>query len=305
MTDKKRIAFVGVPMDLGGGRRGVDMGPSATRIAGVERGIRELGFDYRDLGNVPVPEPESREPKNPKARFADEIAACCADLRDRVRGALDEGDFPVVVGGDHSIACGTIAGRSSHYHAKGDKIGLIWFDAHGDMNTPESTPSGNIHGMPLACCLGRGLEELSRLGERFPMVDVEHSVLVGVRDLDDHERAEIRDAGIRVFTMREIDMIGMPRVMEQAIEIATAGTCGFHLSFDLDGTDPSFAPGVGTPVPGGTNWRESHLVMELAAESEGLLGLELTEINPILDDRNQTAQNAVELILSALGKRIL
>ncbi len=306
MKSHKKIAFVGVPMDLGGGRRGVDMGPSAVRIAGVEQGIRALGMDFNDLGNVFVADPASREfPANPQARFAEEITACCADLRDKVRKSLEAGEFPVVVGGDHSIAVGTIAGISSHHHAKNEKIGLIWFDAHGDMNTPESSPTGNIHGMPLACCLGRGVPELAKLGDRFPMVDVEHAVLVGVRDLDDRERAEIRDAGIKVFTMRDVDMIGMPRVMEAAIAIASHDTAGFHLSFDVDGTDPSFAPGVGTPVPGGTNWRESHLVMELAAESKKLLALEVTEINPILDNCNQTAKNAVELILSGLGKRIL
>lgn len=306
MKTPTKIAFVGVPMDLGGGRRGVDMGPSAVRIAGIEKGIRSLGMEFIDLGNVQVADPPSREnPENPNARFAKEITACCADLKERVQASLSEGLFPVVVGGDHSIACGTIAGISSHYHAQGERIGLVWFDAHGDMNTPESSPSGNIHGMPLACCLGRGLEGMARLGDRFPMVDVEKAVLVGVRDLDDRERAEIRDAGIKVFTMRDVDMMGMPRVMEEAIAIASKDTCGYHLSFDIDGTDPSFAPGVGTPVPGGTNWRESHLVMELAAESGGLLGLEVTEINPILDDRNQTAKNAVELILSGLGNRIL
>ena len=306
MKSPKKISFVGVPMDLGGGRRGVDMGPSAIRIAGIEEGVEALGMEFNDLGNVIVADPPSRRnPINPTARFAAEITACCADLRDRVRGALDAGEFPVVVGGDHSIAAGTVAGISSHYHAQGEKIGLIWFDAHGDMNTPESSPTGNIHGMPLACCLGRGLPELSKLGDRFPMVDVDDAVLVGVRDLDDRERAEIRDAGIKVFTMRDVDMMGMPRVMEEAIAIASSGTVGFHLSYDVDGTDPSFAPGVGTPVPGGTNWRESHLVMELAAESKGLLGLEVTEVNPILDDRNQTAKNAVDLILSGLGKRIL
>lgn len=306
MNSHKKIAFVGVPMDLGGGRRGVDMGPSAIRIAGIEEGVQSLGLEFNDLGNVVVADPPSRkDPVDSSARFADEITACCADLRDKVRQSLAAGEFPVVVGGDHSIAAGTVAGISSHYHAQGEKIGLIWFDAHGDMNTPESSPSGNIHGMPLACCLGRGLEALATLGDRFPMVDVEHAVLVGVRDLDDRERAEIRDSGIKVFTMRDVDMMGMPRVMQEAIAIASMGTVGYHLSYDVDGTDPSFAPGVGTPVPGGTNWRESHLVMELAAESKGLLGLEVTEVNPILDDRNQTAKNAVELILSGLGKRIL
>ncbi len=306
MLIKKKLSLLGVPMDLGGGRRGVDMGPSAIRIAGLEEGARALGYEFADLGNVPVREPGSRaEPGNPRARFLEEITDCCADLRDRVLAVLEEGSFPVVVGGDHSIAIGTVAGLSSFHHARKERIGLIWFDAHGDMNTPASSPSGNIHGMPLAACLGRGLPELTKLGKRFPMVDVECACLVGVRDLDESERREILDSGIRCYTMRDVDTMGMARVMHEAIEVVTHGTVGFHLSFDLDGTDPSLAPGVGTPVLGGTTWRESHLVMELAAETQKLIGIEMTEINPILDDRNRTAENAAQLVLSALGKRIL
>jgi arginase len=305
MMDKK-IALVGVPMDLGGGRRGVDMGPSAIRIAGIEAGVRSLGLAFEDRGNVPVPEPSSRTPKNTKARFLDEIAQCCRMLRQRVEKILEEGAFPLVVGGDHSIACGTVAAISSFHHKHGKKkIGLIWFDAHGDMNTPESSESGNIHGMPLACCIGRGVPELVGLGDRVPMVDVEKAVIVGVRTLDLKEKAEIKDSGIHVFTLRDIDMHGIHKVMRMAIEIASAGTAGFHLTFDLDGTDPSVAPGVGTPVPGGTTLRESHLIMEHASESGKLLGLEMTEINPILDNQNATARVAVDLALSALGKAVL
>ena len=303
---EKKIALIGVPMDLGGGRRGVDMGPSALRIAGIEEGVRSLGLEFEDRGNVPVPEPASRVPKNPKARFLDEIAQCCRALRRRVEGVLEDGAFPIVVGGDHSIACGTVAAISSFHHNRGrQKIGLVWFDAHGDMNTPESSESGNIHGMPLACCIGRGLPELTHLGDRVPMVDVEKAVLVGVRTLDRKEKDEIRDSGIHVYTMRDIDMRGIHTVMRMAIEIASSGTAGFHLTFDLDGTDPSVAPGVGTPVPGGTTLRESHLIMEHAAESGKLLGLEMTEINPILDRENATARVAVDLALSALGKAVL
>jgi len=301
----RKVALVGVPMDLGGGRRGVDMGPSAIRIADLERQVRALGFDFQDLGNVPILEPESLEPKNPRARFLSEIADCCRRLRARVETILEEGALPLVIGGDHSIACGTVAGISSHYHRRGEKIGLVWFDAHADMNTPETTISGNIHGMPLAACLGFGAEELTHLGERFPMVDVKNTVLVGIRDVDARERERVRDSGLRAFTMREVDTLGIHRVMEEALAIVTDGTVGFHLSFDLDGTDPTVAPGVGTPVPGGTTYRESHSVMEHAAEDGRLLGLEMTEINPILDTRNATAQTAVELVLSALGKTIL
>lgn len=300
-----KLAMVGVPMDLGGGRRGVDMGPSAIRIAGLEDGIRRLGIDYQDRGNIAVPPPESREPKDPRARFLYEIVRCCRRLRVRVEQILDEGVFPLVIGGDHSIAVGTVAALSSWHHARGQQIGLIWFDAHGDMNTPETSPSGNIHGMPCAAILGRGAPELVTLGERTPIVDPSKAVIIGVRDLDQCEREEIKSVGVKVFTMRDVDILGMNEVMRRAIAIATDGTVGFHLSFDMDGTDPSVAPGVGTPVLGGTNLRESHLVMEHSAESGKLLALEVTEINPILDERNKTAEFAVQLVLSALGKRIL
>jgi len=302
---ENKICLVGVPMDLGGGRRGVDMGPSALRIAGIESGVRGLGLEFEDRGNVPVREPASRQPPNPRARFLDEIAECCRALRGRVEGILEDGAFPLVVGGDHSIACGTVAAISSFHHRRKAKIGLIWFDAHGDFNTPETSESGNIHGMPLACCVGRGVPELVRLGDRVPMVDVEKAVLIGVRTIDAKEKEEIRDSGLHVFTLRDIDMHGIHKVMRIAMEIACTGTAGFHLTFDLDGTDPSVAPGVGTPVPGGTTLRESHLIMEHAAESGRLLGLEMTEINPILDDRNATAKVAVDLALSALGKAVL
>lgn len=305
MTAKGTVALVGVPMDLGGGRRGVDMGPSAFRIAGAERAARALGYDWVDRGNVAVREPETTEPEDPKARFLTEIADCCVRLRTEVERMKDEGHLPLVVGGDHSIAAGTVAGISSYHHKKGESIGLIWFDAHGDMNTPDTTESGNIHGMPLASCLGMGPDSLRRIGDRFPMVDPDKAVLIGVRSLDDGERSNIRESGIRCFTMKEIDQLGMHAVMSQAIEIATAGTAGFHLSFDLDGTDPVVAPGVGTPVPGGVSYRESHTVMELAAETGKVLGLEFTEINPILDDRNMTAKAAVEFMESGLGRRIL
>lgn len=300
-----KIGLLGVPMDLGGGRRGVDMGPSAVRIAGLQEAVQRLGLEFEDHGNVGVPQPESREPKDPHARFLFEIANCCRRLRARVERLLETGEFPLVVGGDHSIAIGTVAAISSFHHRRGQKIGLLWFDAHGDFNTPASSPSGNIHGMPCAVCLGRGADELVRMGERVPMVDPAKAVIVGARDVDVCEREEIRSVGVKVFTMRDVDMLGMNEVMRRALAIVNEGTAGFHLSFDLDGTDPSIAPGVGTPVAGGTNWRESHLVMEHAAESGRLLGLELTEINPILDERNKTAEFAVQLALSALGKRIL
>jgi len=302
---KRTVHLLGVPMDLGGGLRGVDMGPSALRIADLGRRVAGLGLGFQDRGNVPVARPETRPPKDTKARYLEEIATCCADLRGRVEEVLDQGGLPLVVGGDHSIACGTVGGLSSWYHRRDQRIGLIWFDAHADMNTPETSPSGNVHGMPLACCLGIGPPELTRLGETFPMVAPERTVLIGIRDLDPAERAIVRESGVKAFSMREIDILGMNAVMREAIALASDGTAGFHLSFDLDGCDPDEAPGVGTPVRGGVTQREAHLLMEHAAESGKLIGLELTELNPIVDEGNRTARLAVDLILSALGKRII
>jgi len=304
MIEKRKVSMLGVPMDLGGGLRGVDMGPSAIRVAGLEERVRRLGCDFEDLGDLPVQRPEGGEVGNPQARYLKEIARCCAELRDRVRKAAERGCLPLVVGGDHSIACGTVAGLSSHYHSRGEKIGLIWFDAHGDFNTPEISESGNIHGMPLASITGFGPPELVGLGDRKPMVDVGNAVLVGCHELDRGERALMREAGINVFTVRDIDVRGMHKVMREAIEIATDGTVGFHMSYDIDGVDPVHAPGVGTPVRGGMTLREAHLIMEHVGEADHLLGLEVAEINPILDNRNQTADLAVELLLSALGKLV-
>ena len=305
MTERQRVGLLGVPMDLGGGLRGVDMGPSAIRIAGIGRRIEKLGIDFEDRGNVPVARPETHDPKNPRARFVGAIAHSCVRLRLRVERLLDEGILPLVVGGDHSIACGTVAGIASWHHRRDERIGLIWFDAHADMNTPETTPSGNIHGMPLACCLGYGPDELVNLGEVTPMVRPENTVLIGIRDVDQGERELVHASGVKAYSMREIDILGIDRVMREAIEIVTKGTAGFHLTFDLDGVDPVEAPGVGTPVSGGVTQREAHLLLEHAAESKRLLGLEMTEINPILDERNRTAELAVDLVLSALGQRIV
>lgn len=305
MDEQKIVGLIGVPMDLGGGRRGVDMGPSAIRIAGIDRQVRGLGYGFEDHGNVAVQEPESLVPDDSRARFLDEIADCCQRLRTGVEGLLDAGRIPLVVGGDHSIAVGTVAGVSSHFHRQDKRIGLLWFDAHGDLNTPETTISGNIHGMPLASCIGRGPDALTRIGERFPMVDPERVALVGIRSLDPGERELIHELGIRCYTMRDIDLRGIHRVMAEALELVTTDTAGFHLTFDLDGTDPQVSPGVGTPVPGGTTYRESHAVMELAAESGKVLSIEMTEINPILDNGNMTARVAAEFVLSALGKSVL
>ncbi|QDV07636.1 Arginase [Planctomycetes bacterium Poly30] len=292
-------------MDLGGNRRGVDMGPSAFRLAGIEEGIRSLGLEFVDRGDIPVQTPKSRVPLDPTAKFLPEIAEACGLLSDEVRKALDEGHFPLVVGGDHSIAVGTVAGVVEHVHAQDGRIGVIWFDAHADMNTPETTESGNVHGMPLAAITGSGPSALTQLSGQVPMVDSARVAMIGIRDVDRAEAESVRDSDVACFTMREVDERGIRAVMEQAIAHVTRGTVGFHLSFDVDGTDPSVCPGVGTPVEGGLTYREAHTVMEMAAASGALISLELVEINPILDTKNRTAVAAKDFALSALGKTIL
>ncbi|GDY01123.1 arginase [Planctomycetota bacterium] len=301
----KTIRLVGVPMDLGAGRRGVDMGPSAIRIAGVTQGLQQIGFTVIDDGDVGVPAPESRDPGPANARYVDAIYHVCNRLRLRVRRALELGEIPLVMGGDHSIAIGTIAGVVEHYRNQQQTIGLIWIDAHADMNTPEISPTGNIHGMPLATVLGQGHPRLVQMGGFSPKVQKENVCLIGIRDLDAHERAVVRDSGIHAYTMRDVDERGMRAVAQEAIAFATAGTAGFHVSFDLDGMDPRFVPGTGTPVKGGINWREANLLMEMVADSNRMTSMEITELNPILDVKNQSGEVAVDVILSAFGKRIL
>ncbi len=300
------VAIIGAPLDLGAGRRGVDMGPSAVRVAGLGRRLAALGFHVTDLGNVPVAQPESVGDSGPAdARYLPQIAAACERLGDLVAQALAEGRIPLVLGGDHSIAVGTVAGVSRFFRGADRKIGLLWIDAHADMNTPQSSPSGNVHGMPLACCVGVGPDALTRLFGFCPKVDPANVALVGIRDVDVLERGTVRGTGVRAFTMREIDERGMRAVMDEAIAIATAGTAGFHLSLDMDFVDPQYAPGVGTPVRGGATYREAHLAMEVACDSGRMLSLEIVEVNPVIDEVNRTAELAVELILSAMGKKIL
>ena len=292
-------------MDLGAGRRGVDMGPSAIRIAGLDAALRSLGFEVVDDGDVGVPAPETREPGDENARYLEPIYHVCNRLRLRVRRALEQGDVPVVLGGDHSIAIGTFSGVAEHYRDQGQQVGLIWVDAHGDMNTPGSSPSGNIHGMPLATLLGLGHPRLVEMGGFAPKVQKEHVCLIGIRDIDDSERRIIRESGIHVYTMRDVDERGMRAVMQEAVSIASAGTAGFHVSFDLDGMDPRDVPGTGTPVKGGISWREANLLMEMVSDTGKMLSLEVTELNPILDVRNQSGEVAVDVICSAFGKKIL
>jgi arginase len=302
---QSHIAVIGAPMDLGAGRRGVDMGPSALRIARLRDRLTELGYEVEDLGNVMVDQPESAPGGSPKARYLPQIAHTCARLAEMVEGVLRRDRAPLVLGGDHSVAMGTIAGLSRYYYQRQRRLGLIWIDAHADMNTPDSSPSGNVHGMPLACIIGNGPEELTGLAGPLPMIEPANVAIVGLRSVDEIERLNVRGAGVHPFTMRDIDERGMTAVMQQAIHVASSGTTGFHVSLDMDAVDPSEAPGVGTPVPGGLTYREAHLAMELIGDSGLMTSVEVVEVNPVMDIANRTALLAVELMMSALGKRIL
>jgi arginase len=303
---RRPVSIVGVRLDLGAGRRGTDMGPSAVRLAGLHESLKRAGFDdIQDLGDVDTPALETLVDSDPKARHLPEITAVCRRLGKTVRTVMDEGRVPVVIGGDHSCAIGTFSGIAAHFRRQKIQPGIIWVDAHGDMNTPESSGSGNIHGMPLAHLLGLGRPELSDLIFKGAKLPAERAVLVGIRDLDYRERVVIEKSGVRVFTMKDIDERGMSNVMREAIAIASGPADEpFHVSFDVDGVDPQYAPGVGTPSPGGLTYREAHLAMELVAETGRMCAVELVEINPILDVGNRTGALAMELILSALGKRI-
>ncbi|HEX5135794.1 MAG TPA: arginase [Planctomycetota bacterium] len=301
MSDAKAVGILGVPLDLGAGRRGTDMGPSAIRFAGLAERLRRLGVAVHDHGYVAAAAPETRVPGDERLRFGREIYRTCLRLRDRVKGILAAGERPVILGGDHSIAMGSVAGAAAH--AEG-RIGLLWIDAHADLNTPETSPTGNVHGMPFAALLGEGDPLLLGIGNRTPVILPRHAALLGVRDVDPGERARIRDLGLAVYTMKELDERGTSTCLREALMRVTKGTKGFHLSFDMDALDPEYAPGVGTPVPGGLTYREAHLACELVAESGKLLSMDVVEVNPILDERNRTADLAVQLILSALGKTI-
>jgi arginase len=301
----KTIRIIGVPLDLGASRRGTDVGPSALRIAGLGRALRRMGYTVAREEDIPAPAMETATPEDLEARFKPQILAVCTQLAERVLGVLEDGEFPLVLGGDHSIAMGTVAGVSCHRRKRSEKIGLLWFDAHGDMNIPGVSPSGNIHGMPLAHLLGKGDDDLRNILGFNPKVDPDNVALVGVRDLDATERKLIRESGIHAFTMREIDELGMASVARRAMEIVNNGTAGFHVSFDVDGCDPTVIPGSGTLVPGGVSFREAHLLMEYCADNGNLLSMEIVELNPFLDEGNISAERALELLLSAMGKSIL
>jgi len=300
-----RIAILGAPLDLGAGRRGVDMGPSALRLAGLNAKLQAMGYLVEDLGNVAVAQQENTPEGSDTAKYLAPIAKICTRLAGTVLQALQAGQFPLVLGGDHSVAAGTVAGVSKAFRDRGEQIGMIWIDAHADMNTPESSPSGNVHGMPLACCLGRGPAELTDILGFAPKVAGRNVVLVGLRDVDPRERALVRESGVTAFTMRDLDELGLRAVMEKAVAAANDGTAGFHLSLDMDAVDPDEAPGVGTPVRGGMTYREAHLAMETICDSARMLSMEIVEVNPVLDEANRTALLGVELVMSAMGKKIL
>jgi arginase len=301
----KQIRVIGVPLDLGQSRRGVDMGPSAVRVAGLEARLEAIGHVVEDGGNVAVAIPEQKKEGAAHAKYLKEITATCTKSADLVLKTLEAGKVPLVLGGDHSVAAGTVAGVAEFYRRQNQKIGLIWIDAHSDMNTPESSPSGNVHGMPLAAIMGLGPADLGNIYNFSPKVHPENCVLVGIRDVDAFEKENIRKAGVEVFTMRDIDERGMRSVMEEALRMAGRGTAGYHVSLDMDWIDPEDAPGVGTPVWGGATYREAHLAMEIISDHGRLLSLEIVEVNPVIDEHNQTADLAVELSLSAFGKKIL
>jgi arginase len=302
----RSIHIIGVPLDLGGGRRGVDMGPSAFRIAGLGERLAGLGYTVVDKGDLPAPIPETQELRDERKKYIRDIARVCTKLYQTAGQSLEEGAMPLVLGGDHSLAAGSVA-AAADWAARSRRlpIGLLWVDAHGDMNTPATSLSGNVHGMPLAALLGPEPSELSRIGATSPKVLPAYTVIIGVRNLDDREKVAVRDSHVHVFTMKDIDRQGIASVVEQAVNLAGNGTAGIHVSFDMDVCDPTIAPGVGTPVKGGLDYREAHMVMEIVADSGLLTSLDLVEVNPTLDLQNTTAQLGTELALSALGMKIL
>ncbi len=302
MNNKLKISLIGVPMDLGQARRGVDMGPSAIRYAGVVDRLEEIGHKVTDKGDIQIATASKTVHANTILRNLREVTDACTVLANKVQEVMEHGQFPLVLGGDHSIAIGTLAGLGDRY----ENLGVIWYDAHADLNTGETSPSGNIHGMPLGVSIGMGHDELVNIRGYAPKIKPENVVIIGARSIDEGERSLIRQTGIKVFTMHEIDRLGMTEVMDQAIQyLKNKKVDGVHLSLDLDGLDPMYTPGVGTPVPGGISYRESHLAMEMLYSSEMITSAEFVEVNPILDEKNKTADVAVALIGSLFGEKLL
>jgi len=300
-----KVSIIGVPMDLGADRRGVDMGPSALRYANLNEHLTELGCEVEDLGDLDVIIPETQHYGDPQAKYLKEISAACLHLANMTLEVYERGRTPLVLGGDHSIAVGTVSGMAEAFRRQKKTLGLMWFDAHADMNTPEISPSGNVHGMPMASILGYGPPELTQIFGFAPKLPPANVVMIGIREVDREERELVKKSGVRVFTMKEIDKRGIGSVMDEALSILTRGTDGFSVTLDADFLDPYDSPGVATPVRGGANYREAHLAMEMIADTKKLASFEITEINPILDMHNKTAHFGMELILSAFGKQIL
>lgn len=294
----KNLSIIGVPLDLGADRRGVDLGPMAIRYAGVVERLTKIGYSVKDTGDILVNRPNVKESENTNLKYLDEVVRVNTVLCETVAKEMAEGNFPVVLGGDHAIAIGTIAGVLQNV----ENLGVIWFDAHGDLNTEKTSPSGNIHGMPVAVSMGLGHKRLISIGGIDKKINPKNFVLIGARDLDQGERELIKELGITVFSMHEVDLLGMPRVIEEAIKVASAGTDGVHVSFDMDAMDPFFAIGTGTRVPGGLTYRECHLAMELIAQEDIICSVEVVEVNVILDTKNETAHAAVGLLGSLLGE---
>ena len=305
LNSRRAVVIRGMPLAYGASMAGVDIGPAALRVARLHQRIAELGYEVRDLGDMRLERPQSRPEPNEKLKYLHEVRVACEQLALDVHEIMTAGELPLILGGDHSIAIGSIAGVCSYCRERNDSLGLIWFDAHADMNTPETTPSGNIHGMPLAVLLGYGASELTNVGGFAPKLDPKFCAHIGARDIDRDERDLIRELGLRFFTMREIDERGMSACMDEALAIASRASGGYAVTFDVDVLDPGDAPGSGTLVRGGLTYRESHLGMEKIAEAGGMRSLEVVEINTALDVNNKTAELGVELILSALGKTIL
>ena len=301
----REVHIIGVPLDLGAGRRGVDMGPSALRIAGLGEQVSALGYRVVDKGNIEAPVVETKAHGDKNKRYIEEISRVCEGLYRMALASHEAGALPIVLGGDHCVGAGSVAATAGWAAQRQTRIGLLWVDAHADMNTPQTTMTGNVHGMPLAALLGPEPSELAAIGPPSPKVDPRHTVLLALRDVDVQEKERVRDAGVHIFSMKDIDREGLAPVVGRALELTGRGTAGLHVSFDLDACDPAIAPGVGTPVRGGLSYREAHMIMELVAETQRLRSLDVVEANPILDTRNITAQLAVELVLSALGKTII
>ncbi len=302
---KENISIIGFPMDLGAGRRGVDMGPSALRIGGLQNKLEKLGYSVRDTGDINIQIMERQKIKDERLKYLSEIIKVSKVLADKVNSVLEKGDFPLCIGGDHSMAIGTIAGISSYCRKRKIKPGVIWIDAHADMNTDKTTPSGNIHGMPLAASLGFGNKELVNFYGFSPKLLPENCALIGIRSIDEAEKEIVKKLNLSVYTMQDIDKLGIHRIINKVLKQFSNNVDHIHVSFDVDSVDPSIAPGVGTPVQGGLSFREAHLIMESIAECGCMSSLEVAEVNPILDDKNKSANFTVDLIASSMGQRIL